>query len=287
MSLYKQEIKKAFSGRFFFVALILMGTICTINIAQGLYYLLHDMPKLQDYIQKYEGNPFSHVATVYRQWIGGAPVTLPYTLLTFFWPLLATLPYSWSLVEEIRSSYANAIIVRSGRWAYMSSKLVAASLAGGLVVALPQIINFLILCLFFPSGTPDITAQMYYGIGPNCLWCGIFYTHPYLYVFLYILLDFVFCGLFAVMGCACGLLGRRGYYGIIIPLFVLLILDYFRKILDYKVYIEISPLNYLHATPIANPASWQVILIEGIVFFGVSLLILWKRGIKEELPARP
>lgn len=284
--LYRQEIIRALSNRWTLISIAIMSILCIANVGQSLYSASHVVKAPIDYMQAFGGNPFAHSMTVYGWWIGAASGTLPFLLLTFLWPFLSTMPYSWALVDEIRNGYADVIIVSCGRWNYIFSKLLAAFLAGGIVVALPQLLDFLVLCLFFPSGIPDITAQMYYGIAANCLWAEVFYSHPYMYVLLYILLDFVFCGLFAVMGCACGLLGGYGYCGTVFPFLVLLMIHYARKLLAYKVYIEISPLNYLHARPIENPVNWWVILIEGSLFFIISFMIIWRKGVKEELPAR-
>lgn len=64
---------------------------------------------------------------------------------------------------------------------------------------MPMLMNFLTVACFIPMRMPEASEDMYYGVFGGSLWAEIFYTCPILYVLLYLVLDFVFAGLWATV----------------------------------------------------------------------------------------
>ncbi|MFD2655603.1 hypothetical protein [Gracilibacillus thailandensis] len=175
------------------------------------------------------------------------------------------------------------IVTRSNKWQYFLTKYIATFTAGGVVILLPLILNFIVVALFVPAISPTQLNPYVYGVEIGAIWSSLFYTHPLVYTILYLLLDFTFGGLFATISLAISFFIKNRIAIILIPFFLLFILHYSRTFLQYKFYKEISPLNYLHAIAIENPASTVIILIEGILLFIMTFGITMRLGVKREV----
>ena len=145
-------------------------------------------------------NPMISAYTVFSTWIGGDGYSLGASVYFFIFPLLISIPYGWSYCEEKKNGYIGAVVVKAGKTSYFLAKYIAVFLTGGLAMVIPLIFNFLLAMLFFPVATPQPIYSTIYGIYYSSLMSDLFYTYPFLYVFFYLTLDFVYCGLLA---CIC------------------------------------------------------------------------------------
>ena len=174
--------------------------------------------------------------------------------------------------------------VKAGKTSYFWAKYIAVFLTGGLAMVIPLIFNFLLAMLFFPVATPQPIYSTVYGIYYSSLMSDLFYTSPFLYVFFYLTLDFVYCGLLACICLAVSRWIRQKWVVVILPLFICLALTYGQRFIytspmtvQYK---QTSPLYFLHPVEIQYPASWFFILISALVIFSTTLLIhlVWERS---------
>lgn len=74
--------------------------------------------------------------------------------------------------------------------------------AAFITIVIPLILNFAVTAAFIPSTVPQINYEIYNHVYFGAMWADLFYTHPALYVALYILLDGLFAGLIALIGYA-------------------------------------------------------------------------------------
>lgn len=63
-------------------------------------------------------------------------------------------------------------------------------------------LKFAVTAAFIPSTVAQINYEIYNHVYFGAMWADLFYTHPALYVALYILLDGLFAGLIALIGYA-------------------------------------------------------------------------------------
>ena len=89
------------------------------------------------------------------------------------------------------------MLVRAGKKSYLTAKFLATFIAGGLAMVVPLIINFMLTALFIPAITPVPTYDTMYGVFGNSLFSSLYYTQPFAYVAVYMLVDFMFCGALA------------------------------------------------------------------------------------------
>ncbi|MFP3154662.1 hypothetical protein LQZ18_09595 [Lachnospiraceae bacterium ZAX-1] len=197
-------------------------------------------------------------------------------------PLLAAIPYAWSYCEEKNSGYQRNIVVRSGKTQYFLSKYIAIFLSGGLTMVIPLAFNFLLTAMVFPAVTPNVIYDTAYGIFGSSLMSALYYSNPFLYLLFYLLIDFVFAGLVACIGFMVSFFVKYYVATIIVPLFLMLGVHYFRQFVytSYAIqYKEISPLYFLRPVQSAYRASWLIILAEiaALLLMTVVPLLLWER----------
>ena len=280
-NLLKMECKKSIRNKFFYVAL---GAGLLFALLSAWYnidsYFYWDQESARYNIG---GNPMDQASGLFNRWIGGESISLGFTLFFTLFPLLSGFPYGWSQCMEQKSGYTRNVVIRGGKRSYFFAKYIATFLSGGLVVLLPLVCNFLLVACFVPAWKPSIIYTLYYPIRHGSLWSGMFFTHPLVFVLLYLALDFVFGGLFAAMSYGLATFVRNRVAVVLVPFFCMLGLHYCRTFLTYRVYKEISPLNYLHALCVNNPADPWIILIEGLLFFLLPFAAVWKAGARNEI----
>lgn len=243
------ECKKAICNKFFLLVL-LIGIIIT---------FFSMVPRVEDYYDGMEDhqwisaeygvrNPMMPMFTLFNHWLGGEGHTSGATQYFFLFPLLIAIPYGWSYCIERKSGYTKNMVIRSGRIQYHLSKYIALFLSGGLAMVIPLLFNFLLTAMFVPAVMPDPAYGTAYAIGADSLWSMFFYSHPFLYVFFYLLLDFVFCGLLACLCFVVSMFINNYVVVVLLPFFILLGFNYFCYSLVYTSftvrYTEWSPMHF-------------------------------------------
>ena len=111
----------------------------------------------------------------------------------------------------------------------------------------------------------------------------VFFTKPGLFIVLYLILDFVIGGLFASLTLLFAYISKNKYATVVLPFLTILGIHYLRRLLYWKVYIEISPIYILHSTAIENPNVWYVILPMVVILFLASFIPTLIRMKKHEI----
>lgn len=272
------EIKKAIKNKFFIATL---GIATTFSLFSAWYMIDHY--RFQTFLSSIDGNPMTNASSLYNHWIGGEAMSLGFTLFFTLLPLIAVLPYGWSYFIEDKNGYVKTVVIRSNKWQYFLSKYLATFIAGGLVILIPLVVNFLLVASFVPAITPSMVYSLRYPVMIGSLWSTLFYTYPLIFVLLYVILNFIFAGLFATMSLAVSFFLRNRIAIILTPFFLIMTLHYSRTFLAYRYYNEISPINYLHATCVENAANAWIITAQGLLFFVLTFGITMKLGVKREI----
>ncbi len=159
-------------------------------------------------------------------------------------------------------------------------KYVAVFLSGGVAMVLPLIFNFWMTLLVVPAILPDVTMNMFYGVFGGSFLAELYYTVPFLYVAIYLFIDFVYCGFLVCICMAVSGIVRQKWGVVLIPflllLFVHVITDYIYS--DPSVaYKELSPLYFLRGVEVRYSFSGSIILL-----FAIGLLVISLIGIIKE-----
>ncbi len=97
------------------------------------------------------------------------------------------------------------------------------------MIALPLVVNFFTIAGFFPAYTPEVYDAMYNGIFDDNLWSYYFYNAPVVYVLLYLVLDFVLCGLWATFTMLVAVVCRNRVVSLTTPYLCLLVLQFINE----------------------------------------------------------
>ena len=66
-------------------------------------------------------------------------------------------------------------------------------------MVIPLLFNFLLTAMFVPAITPDPYYITSYGVISSAFLSELFTLNHFLHVFLYLLVDFIYCGLIACL----------------------------------------------------------------------------------------
>lgn len=277
--LLKMELKKAFKNCFFLTAFC-VGMLFSILSA------VYNIQRYDDTQRMYlmmGGNPMVQASTLYNHWIGGEGVSLGSTLFFTLLPMLAAFPYGWSWCVERKSGYVRMAVIRGGKKNYVLAKACAVFLSGGLTVLIPLAVNFAAVTCFVPAVLPSVTYMPYYGVYHGTMWSGLFYTHPLIYVLLYLALDFVFAGLLAVAAMSVSVYVKNRVAVMILPYLAVLCLHQVRWMLYQILYSEVSPLYFLHASIMSSNTKGVVVFAEALILVLFSAFSLRKAGVWDEV----
>lgn len=269
----KSEIKKAFFNKAALIAFIFMISLSFLHAAGAIRLCSKFINELNK--GKINGNPMITMISLYIRWLGADGSSIVSGLFYFLLPLIAVVPYGWSLISELNSGYIKNIVCRVNRRSYFISKYISVFISAAAVVVITLLLNVLILALFLPA----IKAEGIYPygtIGQMSMWSGLFYEHPLLYTIMYILLDGIFAGLLAVTAVALSLVIKRKIPIMLIPFLCLLLLDYLNT--HMTVNCEFSPMKFLQALPVIFDRYGVVIAGESIVLFVVTFITTFHRG---------
>ena len=211
-----QELKKAFSNKMFQVVLLVSTVIPFMNTYVRWKVTQNDIAmgiKMQ--MEKWVS------LSVFSGWIGSEFYTSGYSLFFFIFPLLVCAGYGWSFRRELDTGYTNQIVSRAGKKKYYFSKYFSIFITGGIIFTMPVLINLLVGMTFENLALPDPATQYFWGDYLSFLG-GLFFSHPMLFCFLYLLVDFIFCGALACVCMSLSFFIRNKVSVIVIPFLALL-----------------------------------------------------------------
>ncbi|HBM79807.1 MAG TPA: hypothetical protein DD426_03060 [Clostridiaceae bacterium] len=282
---FKLEIKKSVMNKFFLIAVIIGFGITVFSALYNIDRYYYDLETVSR-IERNTGavyNPTSAGLTIFNCWIGGEGYTLGSSAFFFIFPILVAIPYGWSYCEEKKSGYVRNMAIRSGKAAYYGAKYAAVFLSGGLAMVIPLILNLLLVAAFVPAVTPDPSYCEYYGIWASSLMSMLLYSKPLLYVLIYLIIDFIFCGLISCFSLVVTAFVKNKVVAVLFPFFIMLGLDYSQKLFPSSTDPSISPMKFLHPFPLMRQASWTVIILEAVVFSAITFIMTVVRGGKNEI----
>lgn len=283
-NLLKIELKKAFQNKVF---LLMLG----VGVLIAMLSVIQNLPKYYELLQNnayaaqkgIQANPTLPLYTPYSNWIGN---DFAYSMTPLFYtlfPLLACLAYGWSYFGERKSGYVMNVAVRTGKKSqYFLAKYIAVFLSGGVVVALPMLLNFLVISCFIPAYQPDLFYEMYYTVSAHFLrdW---FYAVPLLFVSVILALNFLFGGLLAACSMAITFFVKNKFAVVLLPFMALFAVQY----LQDNVWIflsgdSISPMELVREYSI-HTVSGLMILLWGSLLLLATLGIVWGKGARDDV----
>ena len=267
----KIELSRAFKGINFFAVLAIAAVIV---ISHTIMNVVSITKYLNDYMTKTMIYPHS----VFNKWIGGESYTLQSFLYFMLIPILAVIPFGDSFFTDRKSGFVKNIFVKTRKKYYFYAKYIAVFLTGGVAVVAPLLLNLAFTACVLPSLIPQASAGTF-PIFSLSMWSELYYTHPYMYTFAYLVIIFVFSGFMATFALSVSLFTDSRFVVLLASFLVYLFL-YF--VCDFLGVQNLCPMKFLKPDQPAYGIHMTAILLEIACLAGFSMLTFFVKGIKDD-----
>lgn len=288
-NMLKLELKKALCNKLFLLSIFIGCFITMFSFIPSLQSYYRDVNAFKDMQSSSTVvyNTYAPLDSLFNHWIGAEAVSTGSVSFFFLFPILISIPYGWSYCIEKKKGYIRNVVLRCGKLRYYFAKYVAVFVSGGLAMVIPLLFNFILTAMFVPAICPDPTYVTGYGILTSSFMSKILYTNPFLYVFAYFLVDFIFCGLISCMCFAFGAFIKNRVVVVLIPFFALLLFRYictsYIYISSTTIYKELSPMFFLRPVPAMYDTTGAIIMVEAIILLIFTVCFSIIRGVNDEI----
>ncbi len=189
VKLIKIEFERAFKNKMFLVSIII-GIL--IAATHTYYKVWCDRGAIESVLGygKYSG---IQITGLYMKWMGTRSSSYSF-LYYFIMPLLTALPYSASILMDVKKHYVNNIFTRIDKKKYYKAKLLTQFVVGGVIAAFPLALSFVVSAMILPAFKPIATTSQY-NFDKTFVFGDLFYDKPLVVALMVILFAFVGFGL--------------------------------------------------------------------------------------------
>lgn len=268
MSLFKSELKRAFASKWFVIAVLIQLGIVVIHIILEVIPAAEGIPALIDY-HNVNSLAVECIPGVFSEWIA-MNTNAAKEILFVTLPIVSAIPYGATLYIDEKSRYINNIATRIDKKAYYISKMAVMFLSGGIIAAIPLVLSLLVNMSVLPIENPQSCTAAYLLCEQN-VFGDLFFSHPFFYVFLYILWVFLLSGLLTSV-CFTATYIMENRFIIMLAPYILYFVTYvmgnmFGKGIAYMwVYIQMNKMEITEAVQI---------IVQLALLIGINLLMLY------------
>ena len=267
----KIEIHRAFYNRTFLLAIVI-GSFITIS------HVWFQVLPCRDSLDNYLLGKGEYPVSVFNKWIGGEGISLQSSLCNLLLPCLAILPYGDSLFSDKKSGYIKNVLIKTSKRNYYISKIISAFLSGAVAYTIPLCANLALTAACLPSLIPE-SSSMTFPLFEKSMFSNLFYTHPYQYILIYMIILFWFSGIFSCVGLLLTYFVEKRYALFITPLIGYMLVDFIAGCIECD---NLSPKTFLRIDqPV--PASFGIILAELLVGATIIVYIYFYKGKRDEI----
>ena len=162
--------------------------------------------------------------SLFVNWIGVNGVTVGAVVFYAVWPFLAAMPYGWSLYEDNRSHMTNNILTRVPYSQYLTAKMAAVFVSGGIAIALPVTADLFASAMICPACIPRVTLPITGFCSGTAFLAKLYYTHPWLHAIIWCVIEFFWGGVAASLCIIVGHKVKHRFFVIATPLLLFLLL---------------------------------------------------------------
>ena len=183
-----------------FLIIILFGVVITIyTLYQTGVYQKNLLLFTNDYTIDY---PFS----VFNTFILCNPFCYSGIILVYCLPVLSCLPYGDSLYTDIKSGHIKIILCKVSKKKYYMSKFITVFISGFMVGFIILSLNLILTMMFFPSIKPEGISNLYPLTARFVYMNTLYIDSPYLYCIFYLIINCMYCGMYALISLVATLL---------------------------------------------------------------------------------
>lgn len=241
------ELKRAFSQKTMQLSIIIGMLISLWHFIQ--WPLLRYQP-----ISRLDMGYPSYPLSAFEFCLSNDAASLQQSLYFFLLPFLAALPYGGSLFADNISGYSKNIYIRVEQRDMLWARHRAVFLSGAVAVALPLLLDFLLTGCALPLIIPDVSTYRN-SMKPGNMWGTLLFSYPMIYTLLYLMLDFVFGGLYALLAMYAGTVFSNRFAVLLTPLLFQLAAGYVAQLFSAPGWI---PEQFLAMSQIYPTSFWKV-----------------------------
>ena len=189
-TLLKIELERAFRNKWFYITLLIELILVIVDVVTVA------LPVRRAYEEFYIPLRDYQIPGAYCLWMV-AHCSSVYKLLHLIFPLLISIPYTYTIYNDVKSNYIHNIACRISKKKYYMSKLITQFVVGMVVVAFCLLSSFILTATVLPLEHPTLASAEYKFSNHN-VFSTIYYNHTFIAVILFIILEsFVF----GIIGC--------------------------------------------------------------------------------------
>jgi hypothetical protein len=258
----KSELKKVIFNKYFICSLAFGVIIVLIHSYSAVinYYKIK-----QELINaaRNDINPLIPTISSFTSWIGMDARSQCSRLFFVLMPFLSLVSYCPD--KKLKTNRIRNI-------KHLKIKYYAVFISSGFTVTIPLLLDFFMISLFIPAIFPDSVYDIYYGMFSNDFMADAFYTMPYLYVFVFVVLNFIFCGLFGCVGYSLLTLLKNKFISIFTPIIIISFVEFISKKIisdNANQRNNFSPLTFLFPVKSVS-TNWKIVIAEILLLFIIS-----------------
>lgn len=188
-------------------------------------------------------------------------------------PLVATLPFADSFALDRVQNYLSYVLVRSSLRRYFISKFLTNLLVGGLAVALPLLILFIITSITYPRGLlPIAESRAVVGGYPDGPMSHLYRLAPDWYILFLVAIGFIFGAVYATLSLAISLITTNRYIILATPFLLYHLANFVLAILRLEVWSP--PATFIPDAVQGNSSLTMFGELGGIFLLSVLSLLL-------------
>jgi hypothetical protein len=269
------ELTRAFRNRLFLLAL---GLGCLIALSHIIFDVMPSAAAEQANRQLSEAKG-AYPLSLFNTWMGGKGYIIQPTIYFFLLPLLVCIPFADTLSTDRQSGYIRHLATRANPRRYYLAKTLSVFLSAAAVGVLPLLLDFYLTALFFPPLIPEATSGQF-PIGETSMFSGLFYSHPFAYVAVYLLIIALFSGLFALFSLVFTFFIKNRALVMLSPFILCAFIDFILGVLPGR-FFQFSPILFLRPDQ-PGIAVFTVIGAEFLILLSSIILFLLARGSNNE-----
>lgn len=192
MKLFKLELHRAIINKWMAFALMVTFIMCLIPVWNKYTYMRGFYEVANSGVDK-----VICTATPYENWLLYDQIDSMHYVYLFIIPILVALPFGASYYIDLKTGYIKQLVSRCGMKKYLLAKYTATFISGGIVAALPLLLQLMLLGLIFPVNKPQRFGSMFFcETAPGI---DLYYEHPFAYCIIWCIIIFVVGGLLATI----------------------------------------------------------------------------------------
>ena len=270
--MFYAELKRGFEKTSFKIS-ILIGLLFVLVHVRELFlldsfYVQEGLSWVEKYLGSINISSFDKFMLTY--------INMPGNMFIVLLPLICSISYSDSYVEDSVSGMNNFIYTREKKEIYAIYKYIVNFIVSGIVITIPLIVDILICAIIFPSFIRGDYILGAYNIPKEGVFSEIYYSNPIIYIILSIFLCFIYAGAYSSIALSAGLFIKKRFIVIIVPFLVSMFIVLITNVLEKT--------TYNHTDILFNFRSpLSVIIIHFLIIFIPTFLIFYFGVKKHEL----